>query len=146
MVTTPNYAGMFLRGYGNQNHTKNNGSQIGNTNTNHASGQIGIVQGDSIRNFTGNINDYAIGDARTGWPEASLGGARYYDGIINRYHNRARWARLDGARKYNTSDGYDKRVNVGFFAFANLNASYGLPTANEVRPVNMAIRYLIKTR
>ncbi len=109
----PNYSGMFLRGYGSQ--TANSG---GYGNVSHASGNLGALQGDAIRNITGGFD----------WQTNSVGG----------------WGAFDvyGAYTDLRPVAYEQLGTDG----ASFNAAKVVPTANENRPVNMAVRYLIRAR
>lgn len=113
----PDYRGVFLRGYGSITYSQNNGSRVGITATTHSSGALGYIQGDSIRNATGQSG-------------ATIGGG--HSGII-----------------------YTKGVpEVYWIASAHTLGTYStyidfsrvLPTANEIRPINKAVRYIIKVR
>jgi len=55
-AAVPNYQGMFLRGYGSQAHAQENGSTIGITSTTHASGSLGVAQGDATRKADGYLH------------------------------------------------------------------------------------------
>jgi hypothetical protein len=132
--TVPNYQGMFLRGHGSQSHAQNNGSTVGVTNTVHSSGALGVVQGDAMREITaGGI----IGDGD-------------FDRLpaINQSYpptwGAMSWDYVDlGGKGGIAHDGYDndKPEYSGDF-----RASLVAPTGNENRPVNIAVRYLIRAR
>lgn len=114
----PDLRGVFLRGYGTRNHSKNNGSSVGVTNTAHTSGSLGAVQGDATRNITGELGRLpSAGD-----PPPQGGAIRVYD--------------LRG----------NGQMEDGTGRWMNFDASRVVPVANEVRPVNMAVRYLIRAR
>jgi len=127
----PDFRGMFLRGYGKEiPHTQENGTAIGVTTTYHSSGEIGVTQGDSIRNLLGEIeatrSRYSVGtgvflNSKPG-SEASYGGVFACDDSIN------------------------SSCTVRLGAMNYFNASHITPTSNEVRPVNKAVRYIIKVR
>lgn len=116
----PNYGGLFLRGYGSQQHTQNNGSLIGATATTHSSGELGEVQGDAIRNITGNIPFGSNNDAIQNI--TGCFGKTTVSGVVGP----SSWDR--------------DNVRVSF------NASLVVPTASEDRPANTAVRYMIKAR
>lgn len=61
MGNTPNYQGVFLRGYGSQSYSQVNGSIMGQTETVYSSDSLGVIQGDAIRNITGTVggDDYS---------------------------------------------------------------------------------------
>jgi hypothetical protein len=110
----PDYRGLFLRGHGSQTHAQENGTTIGVTSTTHSSGTLGNVQGDTIRNITGYV------DTGTGiWSGTS--GAFQPQGKADEYT-------VAGSQR---SD----------FDF---DASRVVPVANENRPVNTAVRYLMR--
>jgi len=115
----PDYRGVFLRGYGSISHTQNNGSTTGNTATTHASGAIGAVQGDATRLVRGWIDTYALSSSGTSGP------------FINDYD----------AAQGDSPTSQAKGLNG--FTFDN---SRVVPVSNEIRPVNKAVRYIIKVR
>ena len=107
--TVPDYRGVFLRGYGSHNST-----HYGTVT--HSSDALGVLQGDAIRNITG---DFPLGvDSWSGFTGA------FYMGN-------------HGNQLVSDDDGYKSYAT--FF-----NASRIVPTANENRPINIAVRYLIK--
>lgn len=114
--TVPDYRGVFLRGFGSVTSTHYGTVQ-------HQSNGLGELQGDAIRNIYGSfLVDDAVG----------LGG---YD--MNCPPN--------GAFKTGKHVNYDARSNAGPAGYwLSFNASYVVPTANEDRPINRAVRYFIK--
>jgi len=122
---TPNYQGMFLRGQGSQ--TYNSG---GYGNVNHASGGIGKIQGDTIRNVYGTISTNDINSDIQAFGETD----RDFTSVTGAYI--PYWSRT------RTTPPHDKVVwNLTGFTF---DASIVSPTATEIRPVNKAVRYLIR--
>jgi len=122
------YRGLFLRGHGSVSHTKNNGSTIGSTATTHSSGNVGVIQGDAVRNVTGRIVRLLnILDA--------------YGASIDNYVNGPFYS--SDVRQSNTvvhdNGGTDWVFNAGF------NLSRVTPTANEIRPINKAVKYIKHT-
>lgn len=115
MSTTPNYQGMFLRGAGSQSFVQNNGWSVGNTNTVYASAGLGQIQGDATRRITG-------------W--FSLDNQSPFCGGI--FYN----TRMTG-NDYNAS-GWEPVTQMNFD-----NARFA-PTAAEIRPVNITVKYIIK--
>ena len=111
---TPNYAGVFLRGYGGQ--TSYHYGAVG-----HWSAGLGELQGDGIREIYasfGTGGQHGIGGASGGF--GVTGGQGYdwqYGGTGNHY-----WGGVDF---------YASRVT---------------PVVGEIRPVNRAVRYLIRAR
>jgi hypothetical protein len=117
--TVPNYQGMFLRGYGSQSHAQINGSEIGYTSTTHSSGALGEVQGDASRRITGHVQVYHAGIADT-------------------------TGTFTPTAKDNDFWGYGSHSQA--YAGFNINTNLITPTDTENRPVNMAVRYLIRAR
>ena len=112
----PNFQGMFLRGYGSQGFSQINGSLNGLTTTIYKSGYLNEIQGDAIRPIKGDLKRGISGDA----PEGAFHlYATKGNGVVHN-SNRSRWMELDVSRV--------------------------TPTANEIRPVNMAVHYIIKVR
>lgn len=112
----PDLRGLFLRGYGSQTYAQNNGSTVGITSTMHSSGALGQVQGDGTRNVTGTIG-----------PSIDAGSS----GIV--YRNGQSGYMLPSAAHYAA-------------AFHHIDISRVVPVANENRPVNTAVRYLIRAK
>lgn len=125
----PDLRGLFLRGYGSQVYAQNNGSTVGVTSTTHSSGPLGQVQGDAMRTIHGelasNYNLQPIFEA-SAW-NTNVSGAF---GISNFSGACA----LDSNAQYNATMG---------FSFDSRKVA---PTANEIRPANMAVRYLVRAR
>ena len=197
----PNYQGMFLRGAGSQDYAQVNGSEFDSnsaalwskgskTSTKYSSGNVGEIQGDSVRNFGfgtpgGYFDKFAIDDVITS--------AYFFDGTNKRYlgtyrnsgykllnisgflypFNSFKIFLLNGSPKhykyepkystFSTESGTiryvsgleEKREDFGSSEgtwkeiyntdFGGL-ASIGLPTANEIRPVNVAVKFMIKAK
>ena len=100
MHNTPDYRGIFLRGLG------------GN------SADLGILQGDAIRNITGSTGIFTS----QGWPTSS--GALFTKALG------------DG-----DDGGHSNEGHIIYF-----DASRVVPVAVENRPINKAVRYFIKTK
>ena len=117
---TPNYQGMFLRGNGSQDYAQNNGSTVGVTSTTYSSGQLGKVQGDAIREIFGSVgeNNYHGFTSPYGMKGAFFANGTTPDAIVAQ------------------GGGYSN----GF----GLSSSRVVPTDSENRPVNVAVRYLIR--
>ena len=114
---------------------------VGNTTTNHASGSLGAIQGDAIRNVSG---DFLPGHFRAHAGVAKVSGpfaagnpcsASHWDGSSG-------WCALAADGYRSTDSGY---VINGATTFL-FNMSYQTPTSNEIRPVNTAVRYLIRSK
>lgn len=112
----PDYRGIFLRGHGSQTST-----HYGTVA--HTSAGLGQLQGDAIREMKG---------------EAVMAGGTgngLYSGVLNSVH-------YDTEIVWLTSSG---KTQVQFRRLQFV-ASKALPVANENRPVNRAVRYLIRAR
>lgn len=115
-TNVPDYRGIFLRGYGSQAST-----HYGTVT--HTSAGLGLLQGDAIREMKG---------------EAVMAGGtgnRLYSGVLNSVH-------YDTEIAWLTSSG---KTQVQFRRLQFV-ASKALPVANENRPVNRAVRYLIRAK
>ena len=86
----------------------------------HQSGSLGELQGDAIRNITGKYSGYEFGNSD---------GAKRQEGAL--YDTGERW--YSGNRNHS-----DQAITLG------LDASRVVPTATENRPINIAVKYLIK--
>jgi len=115
---TPNYQGMFLRGNGSQDYTQNNGTTVGVTSTTYSSGTLGEVQGDASRRLTGNTGNNSIHGQSTGIGVGALQFVRH--GLAG-----------------GSTNGYPSGP-------ITIDSALVMPTAQENRPVNMAVRYLIR--
>ena len=121
---TPNFQGLYLRGYGSQSFAQHNGGVVGTTWTTHSSGALQQIQGDAIREIWGQFNalDFNHDDS----PPWLATGCCYIPG------QRAGRDAKDGSSKGSWTLG--------------LSAARCVPTANENRPVSMAVRYLIRAK
>ena len=114
--TVPDYRGVFLRGFGSVTSTHYGTVQ-------HQSAALGTLQGDAIRNIYGRfVVDDIVGNGGYNSQYSPNGafkvvGSAYYD-----------------ARSHESWNGY----------LVSFNTSYVVPTANEDRPINRAVRYFIK--
>ena len=86
----------------------------------HQSDALGVLQGDAIRNITGSYTGYEFGATDGGW---QFTGALY--------------ATNDSGYRGNENS-EDRAIRLRF------DASRAVPTSNENRPVNIAVKYLIK--
>ena len=128
----PDYRGLFLRGYGQQIHTQNNGSMVGNTATTHASGELGKVQGDAIRD---------PGEAGKSVLRGPVGG---YD--HEAYSIKCEGAICDGEDFSMTRQDQWATQRVVSNPVINILKGLQQPFGNEIRPVNTAVRYFIRAR
>ena len=117
--TVPDYRGVFLRGLGSQSFSQNNGSIIGVTSTVYTSGNLGAIQGDATRIVTGYFS-FADG------MDVPPSGVFCNSGIAN------------GESVSRTSE-VNKGLDNPYF-----DNSRVVPVSNEIRPVNIAVRYFIR--
>jgi hypothetical protein len=130
----PDLRGLFLRGYGSQAHSQNNGSTIGVSATNYSSGALNAVQGDAIRNITAEHNSGSVfGIWRGGNCISTLWSGAFY---CNRYSSY--WNSAVSQAPQHGGEGADQSGSFG------VDISRVTPTANENRPINIAVRYLIR--
>lgn len=136
---------MFLRGYGYQDHSKENGSRVGKTNTRHQSGNLGEIQGDGTRRLNGHL------DSRKAIPETNprifnkllMGEGKFFDYHMNE----------NGLSGYGLfpilQDDRPSRIDYNAVPVADritYDNARVFPIANEIRPANIAIKYIIKVR
>jgi len=115
------YRGLFLRGYGSVKHTQNNGSTVGNTETTHTSGDIGVVQGDGVRRILGDL----------GWGSANL--FSYTSGVFEG---------VNGENVNYVRYGTDWSYSHVKYSHGRYDNARSIPVSNEIRPVNKAVRYI----
>ena len=118
--TVPDYRGVFLRGLGRVASTSKYYGTV-----QHQSAALGTLQGDAIRNIYGRfIVDDKVGLGGNGslYPPSGAFKVVGNDAYYNAY---AEWSSPDAC-------------------VLNFSASYVVPTANEDRPINRAVRYFIK--
>ena len=120
----PDFSGLFLRGFGSQSHAQENGTTIGVTSTLHLSGALGQVQGDAGRSVTGAVHHNYMRHSST------TSGERFTGPF-----SETTTAPLTSP----ASSGYNY-LNQGF----DFDTSRVVPTANENRPANTAVRYIVK--
>lgn len=123
--TVPDYRGVFLRGYGSCTSTHYN-------TVTHTSGALGILQGDCSRHLYG--KNAALWEAETGYGINATGIFQFVpstDGLNSQASNEAAGARGMGSHVY----------GIRWWVFDN---SKETPVDNEYRPINKAVRYLIR--
>jgi hypothetical protein len=121
-ASNANYQGLFLRGFGSQTSTHYGFVA-------HTSNSIGALQGDTIRNIYGDIisneSDEPLTVADNNAGDITSSGAIWYS------HMKDFWYGGDGGH------------NPGYTQL-HFDASRVTPTATEIRPINRAVRYLIR--
>ena len=115
----PNYQGVFLRGYGGQ--TSYHYGAVG-----HWSAGLGELQGDTIRNITGDIESVLN---RGGYHS----GSGVYSGFVS------------GVDYLFTTE-LGGGEGSEFIGRLHCDATRVAPVDQEIRPVNRAVRYLIKAK
>lgn len=128
MANVPNYQGIFLRGHGSQK-----SSHYGVVT--HASGNLGELQGDTIRNITAKMWTNSRGPQHLFLDDSS----KLTSGAFTVGDKYLQW----GAAEYNNASRDRQYLWEGSLSF---DASKVVPIANENRPMNIAVRYLIRSR
>lgn len=141
-TSVPNYKGMFLRGYGYQDYVQTNGSNNGDTSTRHQSGNLGEIQGDAVRNFYG------------GWS----GGLAFFSPLSEASDpdHRVSGIFLQSGQNGLRGEIKNLRLSPSFttssetMAVAVMNiylkSSRQMPLSAEIRPANMAVKYIMKVK
>jgi len=114
----PDLRGIFLRGLGSQAST-----HYGIVT--HQSGALGQIQGDAIRNVTGN---FGLHDFFGSWQ-------------VFQWNSSGAFASSPSVPGYGVQTNNQLRSGL---ALLNFNSASVVPTAAENRPVNVAVRYLIR--
>jgi len=116
------YRGVFLRGYGtSQTYTNSwtDGLNVArNISMTHTSGNIGVIQGDSIREIYGEFNPFMEGCGGGNW---HANGPFY---VVSGSH-------IGNAYQHDTDN-----CSMVFMT------SRVIPTSNEIRPVNKAVKFI----
>jgi len=121
--------GLFLRGSGSQAFSQVNGSTVGVTSTLHQSVALGQIQGDSMRQIYGGLEGPDRGTADTQFITDA--------GVL------ASGAFSVSAFQSSNSIG-NGSSNYRIPLRIDLDSSYIVPTDTENRPINMAVRYLVR--
>ena len=122
-TTVPDYRGVFLRGLGTRETT-----HFGNVL--HSSGNLGEIQGDAMMQLPKSSFHAALGRIGSDFASEqqqstfSCTGAFSYSSVYNT------------AMKTGNSDNWGREYVLDF--------SRAIPVSNELRPVNIAVRYFIK--
>jgi hypothetical protein len=87
----------------------------------HLSNNIGVIQGDAIRKLTG-----------SGTFKVSLRGNAEYSGVFTGQNE--------------SGDDWSSGNSSNHMVTYTMNLANNVPSDNEVRPVNIAVRYLIKAK
>ena len=164
---------MFLRGYGSQSFSQDNG-EMTSKNTVHKSGEVGKIQGDAHRkewwaagtipffdDYLGTFNQLGglrgSGNRGDEWTDHDFnlpyGYIQFYEPYLETTQSPCGVGSIELKFEKNlyidgilgSEEPYD---SVGTVAIRHLVYQNKLivPTANEVRPVNVAVRYYIKAK
>ena len=184
----PNYQGMFLRGRGEQYFSQDNGGAVGTTNTRYRADDLGVIQGDAIREIAGGIghnswagwyspgdqtvinfkgvktnNPFYLGDYGLGMTASPIAQTSIHSPTMSNSYT-VDWQNALAHYEYSIDFTRDDKGNVTggtliksapiypeinfwqatcplFFA-----ASQVSPVSSEIRPVNKAVRYMIKAK
>ena len=170
---TPNFQGMFLRGAGSQSFTQDNGdlNETGN-NTVYSSGSIGSIQGDGMRRLYGgagpfqftNPNNIEYGIYGNYMKFAGVGGSHELgfgsSGSVGPF---APIPYMEYSLSGDPESGYTLSSSINYFEgistlteysdstawttmWVGWDSSWAAPTANEIRPVNIAVKYYIRAK
>lgn len=110
MAVVPDYRGVFLRGHGSTN-------SFHFRVVNHQSGNLGELQGDSVRNITGTFKSFDRGGDS-------------FTGVFTKDH------RENAALRAGAGD--DWAIIYKF------DMALETPIDNEIRPINRAVKWIIK--
>ncbi|MBO6293727.1 MAG: tail fiber protein [Selenomonas sp.] len=170
----PNFQGMFLRGSGSQSFSQDNGS-LSSSSTTYSAGTIGSIQGDGMRRLygmTGPVMYTAAGGAMTvidgnfvlmqyvtdypAYAKYELGRGssdprfQHYISIpyteyrLSGSPDSGYW--LSSTTRNIDYDTLPYDANGWQGHTIGWDSSKGAPTANEIRPVNMAVKYYIRAK
>ena len=97
-----------------------------------------MVQGDATRNIYGYVGDIKVGYYYTkpGYENWNAKGT----GSISTFLFNNRFQILG------ESPGSDYREDVGHYIGINFSSAYITPTASENRPINISVRYFVRSR
>ena len=121
----PDYRGLFLRGYGSQASYHYGGVW-------HSSGGLGVIQGDAIRNISGRI-----------WSNSNNSDVQAFGEVpADSLQVSGAFTPIWGRTWTSPEDTQLKQHLTGF----DFDASRTTPVANEIRPVNKAVRYFVRAK
>lgn len=165
MTRTPDYRGVFLRGYGSRTFSQNNGTNTASSTT-YSSGAVGAIQGDATRRDYGYIGDL-LGTVKTSYGAGGPPNGDSYGNMTLWAAQLVKWSYSDLYVTYQLSgssdSGYDlieyqhnddrdiglqdSSVNHGTTAvFVGWDNKLVCPVDNEIRPINTAVKFLVKAR
>ena len=121
--TVPDYRGVFLRGYGSVT-TNHFGNVV------HESNSLGSIQGDAMIQLPTSYFYAALGRIGSDYASESQQNAFSCSGAFSYIST------YNTTMKTGNSDNWGRKYKLDF--------SGAIPTANEIRPVNIAVRYFIK--
>ena len=147
----PDYRGLFLRGYGSQNFTQNNGAIFGYTTVTYASGNMNEIQGDAMRRIFGKTMGAVQFRPSTSWnPDANAYGAVWTNAPdLNHFgYNVPSYDSQYGGGETRIPPSWFVPYGSGGYggSFIFMDSERITPIANENRPINMAVRYFIKAK
>ena len=122
-TTVPDYRGVFLRGLGTRKTT-----HFGNVL--HSSGNLGEIQGDAMMQLPKSSFHAALGRIGSDFASEQQQSAFSCTGAFS-YSST-----YDTSMKVGNSDNWGRKYVLDF--------SRAIPVANELRPINIAVRYFIK--
>ena len=138
MSAVPDYRGVFLRGLG------------GNSSS------LGQLQGDTARALTGFWGTYPVGNSpkdsnpfystqTSNEPASVLSAKSDWDYYLYKYRYRLVG---DAQNGYSLEESIESPniVYRGYSGQVNFDVSRAWPTSNEFRPINKAVRYMIKAK
>ena len=149
MSAVPDYRGVFLRGLGSQLFSDSFGTIT------HSSAALNMIQGDSSRTISGSLGDPGIVGGWNGYnydTNPFYFGSQGYRGNVGLFFDSTyatyRYT-LSGSKdtEYTLNEQTTSLSARGVYNVEmNYDISRTVPTSNEFRPINKAIRYMIKAK